>query len=112
MWSDLRHQAEIVISHSNRWGAEEQKFLKKAAIQAGLVTWERAKLYLHFVEEAKAAASFALATTPDLDLKFGVRKYLDHLRRPLRNEMLPVRTVPSLSCATPAAQLLIYRHIL
>ena len=112
VWSDLRHRAEIVISHSNRRGAEEQKFLKKAAIQAGLVTREGAKLYLHFVEEAEAAASFALATTPDLDLKFGVCKYSDHLPRPLRNEMLAVRTVPSLSCATPAAQLLTYRRIL
>ena len=79
VWSNLGHQAEIVISHPNHWGAKEQKFLQKAAIEAGLVTREGAKLYLHFVEEAEAAASFALATTPNLDLKFGVCKYLDHL---------------------------------
>jgi len=70
VWSDLRHRAEIVFSHPNRWGAEQQKFLKEAAVQAGIVTQEGT---LHFVEEAEAAASFALSKDATLDLKFEVR---------------------------------------
>jgi hypothetical protein len=60
------------FSHPNRWGAEQQKFLENAAIQAGTVTQEGAKQYLH-VEEAEAAASFALPVHETLDLNFQVR---------------------------------------
>ena len=74
MWANLGHRAEIVLSHPNRWGAEQQKFLEKAAIQAGLVTREGAKIYLHFVEEAEAAASFALSDET-LYAKLEVRLY-------------------------------------
>ena len=70
MWSDLRHRAEIVFSHPGRWRAKQQKFLEKAAMQAGIVTQEGT---LHFVEEAEAAASFALSIDVTLDLKFEVR---------------------------------------
>jgi hypothetical protein len=70
VWTDLGHQAEIVFSHPNRWGAEQQKFLEKAAMQAGIVTQEGA---LHFVEEAEAAASFAFSVDVTLGLKFEVR---------------------------------------
>jgi hypothetical protein len=93
VWSSLKHRAEIVISHPNRWGTKQQKFLEEAAIQAGLVTREGAKKYLHFVEEAEAAASFALALalTRDitLDLKFEVCEYLHNPSALLRNKKSP-----------------------
>lgn len=76
VWSSLKDRAEIVISHPNRWGTKQQKFLEEAVIQAGFVTREGAKQYLHFVEEAEAAASFALTRDVTLDLKFEVCEYL------------------------------------
>lgn len=60
VWSDFPGRAEIVLSHPNRWGADQQKFLESVAIQAGLVTKDGARRYLHFVEEAEAAACFSL----------------------------------------------------
>ena len=79
MWSNFGHQADIVLSHPNRWGKKQQKYLEEAAIQAGLVTREGAEKYLHFVEEAEAAASFALLDV-NLDVKFEVcRQFHDML---------------------------------
>jgi hypothetical protein len=34
-WPEMAEKAEIVLSHPNRWGESQQKFLQKAAIAAG-----------------------------------------------------------------------------
>lgn len=60
-WSSMRHRAEIILTHPNGWGEEQQQFLQTAAVNAGLVTKERAQLNLFFIEEAEAATSYALA---------------------------------------------------
>lgn len=65
-WDRLQHKAEIVLSHPNRWGKRQQKFLQAAAISAGLITRAGAIDRLHFVEEAEASACFALAVNPVL----------------------------------------------
>lgn len=49
----------MVFSHPS-WGAKERKFPEKAAVQAGLVTKERATKCLCFVGEVEAAASYVL----------------------------------------------------
>ena len=102
VWPKLKHRAEIVFSHPNRWGTEQQKFLEKAAIQAGLVTREGARRYLHFVEEVEAVASFALSVDVTLDLQFEVHR--NCIRCHLLTTASRIRMVPSLSHATLVAR--------
>ena len=112
LWATLGHRAEIVLSHPNRWGTEQQRFLEKAAIQAGLVTRDGAKQYLHFVEEAEAAASFALFDKT-VETPFAVEVRL-HLRMRSHNcDKSPrARTVPNLLYVMLAARLSTYRRML
>ena len=109
MWLKLQYRAEIVLSHPSLWGTEQQKFLEKAAIMAGLVTREGARRYLHFVEEAEAAASFALSVDVTLDLQFEVHRQLHTL--PLINKVNRIRMVPSLSYVMLAARLLTHQRM-
>ena len=73
LWLELEDQVEIVLSHPNSWSEREQKFLQKAAIQAGLITKAAAPQRLHFVEEAEAAACYAIGMNPILASKMEVR---------------------------------------
>ncbi|KAF8317146.1 hypothetical protein DL93DRAFT_2134559, partial [Clavulina sp. PMI_390] len=63
-WITAREDATIVLSHPNKWRAAQQLVLRQAAIAAGLITPRDATSRLHFVEEAEAAASFALLDHP------------------------------------------------
>ena len=76
VWQDLGNRAEIVFSHPNDWGANQQKFLEKAAVQAGLITKKRTLKCLHFVGNAQAITSFALHRSYWLDFLFKVCQYL------------------------------------
>jgi len=58
----MAEKAEIVLSHPNRWGESQQKFLQKAAIAAGLVSEKGAAERLVFIEEGEASASFCMST--------------------------------------------------
>lgn len=63
-WSMLRNQVEIILTHPNGWGVPQQMFLQEAAVNAGLITKERAQLNkggLLFVEEAEAATCYVLS---------------------------------------------------
>ena len=71
---DLHDQAEIVLSHPNKWHHDQQKFLKTAAISAGLISAAGAETRLHFVEEAEAAACFALLANAPLKARLQVLK--------------------------------------
>ena len=66
VWLELEGRVEIALSHPNRWGAREQGFLQNAAVRAGLITKNGAAQRLHFVEEAEAAACFAIGMNPVL----------------------------------------------
>ncbi|KAF8317145.1 hypothetical protein DL93DRAFT_2165803 [Clavulina sp. PMI_390] len=74
-WITAREDATIVLSHPNKWRAAQQLILRQAAIAAGLVTPRDVTSRLHFVEEAEAAASFALLEHPGMKdtLKAGVK---------------------------------------
>lgn len=55
---------EVILAHPNGWGRYEQDFLTRAAMSAGLIEdsdYARSRLY--FIEEAEAAARFAVCTT-------------------------------------------------
>ena len=65
-WLTARDDATIVLSHPNKWRAAQQLILRQAAIAAGLVTPRDVTSRLHFVEEAEAAASFALLEHPGM----------------------------------------------
>lgn len=71
---DLHEQAEIVLTHPNKWHHDQQKFLKTAAISAGLISAAGAETRLHFVEEAEAAACFALLANAPLKDRLQVPK--------------------------------------
>ena len=57
-------RGEIILAHPNHWGSTEQDILKKAAVQAGIITESGLSRRLHFVEEAEASALFYLSATP------------------------------------------------
>lgn len=54
--------AHIVLPHPNGWGEVQQRFLRDAAVAAGLVSQDKAKTNIHFVEEAEASISYFLNT--------------------------------------------------
>ncbi|KAF8317132.1 hypothetical protein DL93DRAFT_2154417 [Clavulina sp. PMI_390] len=74
-WAVVRDEAIIVLSHPNKWRSDQQLILRQAAIAAGLVVPRDVTSRLHFVEEAEAAASFALLDYPNLNgiLKIGAK---------------------------------------
>lgn len=71
-WDTLKDKAEIVLSHPNRWGESQQKFLETAAITADLISRGGARTRLHFVEEAEAAACFGMTFNTVLNGKLEV----------------------------------------
>jgi len=68
----MAERAEIVLSHPNRWGESQQKFLQKAAIAAGLVSEKGAAERLVFIEEGEASASFCMSTNATMAARLTV----------------------------------------
>lgn len=58
LWESHGASADIVLTHPNLWDRDQRRFLKKAAIDAGLISKERSRVNLHFVEEAEAASRY------------------------------------------------------
>lgn len=72
-WIQFGRQAQVVLTHPNRWGVEQQKFLQRVAIAAGLIT-QSGLSRLAFVEEGEASASYCLSTNPTLAARLPVRR--------------------------------------
>lgn len=68
----MAEKAEIVLSHPNRWGENQQKFLQKAAVAAGLVSETGVSERLIFIEEGEASASFCMSTNEAVASRFAV----------------------------------------
>ncbi|KAH7323441.1 hypothetical protein B0J17DRAFT_742988 [Rhizoctonia solani] len=68
LWSRHRNKMEFVIAHPNAWRTSQQTFLRKVAVQAGLVSSTQAKSNIRFVSEAEASIHFCLAD-PKLNLR-------------------------------------------
>lgn len=58
LWQEYGSTAKIIISHPNLWDEDQLRFLREAAVSAGIITQDRAKDKLHFVEEAEAASRY------------------------------------------------------
>jgi hypothetical protein len=63
IWNRLRSSIVIILAIPNGWDTTQQGFLRKVAIQAGLVSGDDADLRLEFVTESEASVHFALAHT-------------------------------------------------
>lgn len=61
-WLELGQKAQIILPHPNGWGEDQQRFLRKAAVAAGLVSRDNVKANVQFVEEAEASTAYFLAT--------------------------------------------------
>lgn len=61
LWRQYGADAEVILTHPNLWGPAQQDFLRNAAIEAGLISRERAVTNLHFIEEAEAAARYCVS---------------------------------------------------
>lgn len=60
VWSDLNTKSSIVLTHPNAWGLKEQAVLRRAAIQADLVTKADAHRRIQFVTEGEASVHYCL----------------------------------------------------
>ena len=69
IWSRLRNMMVITLSTPNGWDMREQNILRKAAIQAGLVTDKNAADLVQFVTEAEASVHVTLANDTESWLK-------------------------------------------
>ncbi|KAG8739690.1 hypothetical protein FRC11_000584, partial [Ceratobasidium sp. 423] len=61
IWNAYKDTTTFVIGHPNGSGIREQEFLRKAAVDAGLVGAAGAKSRVRFVTEAEASVHFCLA---------------------------------------------------
>lgn len=61
LWNQHGDIAEFILTHPNIWGPKEQSVLKEALVEANLITEERVRDNVHFVEEGEAAARFSIA---------------------------------------------------
>lgn len=77
-WPDMAEQTEIVLTHPNRWGENQQKFLQQAAITAGLVSEKGASERLVFIEEGEASASFCMSTNSAMAAKMTVSGFTNN----------------------------------
>ncbi|KAF8315440.1 hypothetical protein DL93DRAFT_910128 [Clavulina sp. PMI_390] len=59
-WPAMQSRTQILLTHPNRWGDIEQKFLQKVVANSGIMTLEETARRLLFAEEGEAAASFCI----------------------------------------------------
>ncbi|CUA74415.1 Heat shock 70 kDa protein 12B [Homo sapiens] [Rhizoctonia solani] len=60
LWQRHREEMEFVIAHPNAWSTTQQAFLRKVAIEAGLVNKNNARKRVRFVTEAEASVHYCL----------------------------------------------------
>jgi hypothetical protein len=62
IWQRLaqRNKIEFVIAHPNGWTGREQAFLRKAAVDGGLVSQSNAQEAVHMITEAEASVHFVM----------------------------------------------------
>ncbi|CAG7852390.1 SubName: Full=Uncharacterized protein {ECO:0000313/EMBL:CCA74289.1} [Serendipita indica DSM 11827] len=61
IWQRLQHDMVIVMAIPNGWDTQQQEFLKRAAIEAGMVSSDKdADLRIEFISEAEASVHYVL----------------------------------------------------
>ncbi|ELU35811.1 hypothetical protein AG1IA_10159 [Rhizoctonia solani AG-1 IA] len=63
IWERYSPNMEVVIAHPNGWGLQEQTFLRKAAVDAGVSAHEQAQKNIRFLTEAEASVHFCIHHT-------------------------------------------------
>lgn len=63
VWERLKDRISFVFTVPNGWDIPEQHFLRKAAINAGLVTETDAEQLLDYITEGEASVHFSLANS-------------------------------------------------
>ncbi|CAE7118458.1 unnamed protein product [Rhizoctonia solani] len=63
IWERYSPTMELVIAHPNGWNAQEQSFLRSAAVSAGFATSEETLSKVRFVTEAEASVHFCIHHT-------------------------------------------------
>jgi hypothetical protein len=61
IWRRLRNTRAIILTTPNGWEFTQQSVLRRAAVDAGLVTVEQQHELLDFVTEGEASVHYALA---------------------------------------------------
>jgi hypothetical protein len=61
VWRRLRNTLAIILTTPNGWDLTQQSVLRKAAVEAGLVTAEKQHELLDFVTEGEASVHYVLA---------------------------------------------------
>lgn len=61
LWTEHADIVEFVLTHPNIWGPKQQSVLKNALVEANLITEDRVRDNVHFIEEGEAAARFSIA---------------------------------------------------
>jgi hypothetical protein len=60
IWENYHSDMVLIIAHPNGWGIREQEFLRKAAIEGGIIDAATAKARIRFVTEAEASVHYCI----------------------------------------------------
>ncbi|GAB1520878.1 hypothetical protein RhiTH_003967 [Rhizoctonia solani] len=61
IWEAYKDSINFVIAHPNGWSIREQEFLRRAAVDGGLVRTIDAKMRVRFVTEAEASVHYCIS---------------------------------------------------
>ncbi|ELU42318.1 hypothetical protein AG1IA_03652 [Rhizoctonia solani AG-1 IA] len=61
IWEAYKDNITFIIAHPNGWGIREQEFLRRAAVDGGLVTVADSKNRVRFVTEAEASVHYCIS---------------------------------------------------
>ena len=62
-WNSISNSIELVLTHPNGWGGQQQAHLRNAAVRAGIVPGTLAGSRVHFVTEGEASFNFCATRT-------------------------------------------------
>ena len=63
LWESHKSNIDLVLSHPNGWEGREQGILRKAVVQAKILTEEEALSRVSFVTEGEATFNFCATNT-------------------------------------------------
>ncbi|KAF8299293.1 hypothetical protein DL93DRAFT_2233925 [Clavulina sp. PMI_390] len=63
-WPSMFTRIEILLTHPNRWGNVERKFLQQVVAKAGIIPLKETASRLFFAEEGEAAATCYILRSP------------------------------------------------
>ena len=61
LWSSFENEVDFVLTHPNGWGGAQQDAMRRAAVQAGLVSGRDAHSRITFLTEGEASMHFCVS---------------------------------------------------